>query len=171
MLSTTSKSFRDRLVTLWLSRSPRERRLVTYATVILVLSGYIWMLAAGTQAGATLRSNLPGLRMQAITLEQHATEITQLRALPGQASSNSSLLTLVQSMADVAGLSDSLSTLEALDINRVAIEVSTIAFPLWIDWINTLEQQGIRVERIRMETLLTPGLVSASATLLRVSQT
>ncbi|MDP3516456.1 MAG: type II secretion system protein M [Pseudohongiella sp.] len=170
MLATATKSLRQRLITQWLSRSPRERRLLTYASATLTLSGYIWMLVAGTQAGATLRSNLPGLRMQAITLDQHANEIAQLRPLPSQASSNTSLLILVQSMAEIAGLSDSLSTLEALDINRVAIEVGTISFPLWIDWINTLEQQGIRVERIRMETLLTPGFVSASVTLLRVSQ-
>jgi len=153
----------------WNALSPRERRLITIASVTLAASLYVWLLVTGSVTGNALRGSLPELRMQALTLEQHAVELEKLRLLPAPMPSNTNLLVLVQEMLVVAGISDMLTKSQAVDANHVTVEFVTIPFPLWIDWINTLSDQGIRVESISMETLLTPGLVSTKATLGRTA--
>lgn len=169
--NSASQTIHSSAKSYWNALAPRERRLITIASVTLAASLYVWFLITGSVAGKALRDRLPELRMQALTLEQQAVELEQLRLLPAPMPSDTSLLVLVQEVMVVAGISDMLTTSQAVDVNHVMVEFGTIPFPLWIDWVNTLSGQGIRVESISMETLLTPGLVSTKATLGRaVSQ-
>lgn len=151
----------------WRARSPREQQLLAITTTVMVASLTLWLLISGQSAVNALHGSLPALRMQAETVERQASELERLRLLPAPAASAASLLPMVQEMAIIAGLADTLSSLDALDSDRVVVVFGTIAFPMWIDWLHTLSLQGIRVEHITMETLLTPGLVSTRATLLR----
>ncbi|MDO9475759.1 MAG: type II secretion system protein GspM [Pseudohongiella sp.] len=167
VLSTSTHSIAQLVRTQWQARSPRERQLLAITTTVMVVSLTLWLLISGHGAVTALHSTLPALRMQAETVERQASELERLRLLPAPAASAASLLPMVQEMAIIAGLTDTLSSLDALDSDRVVVAFGTIPFPMWIDWLHTLSLQGIRVESITMETLLTPGLVSTRATLLR----
>lgn len=142
---------------------------MTLTTAVLIVCLATWLTVSGHRTTTALRGSLPALRMQALTVERQADEIEQLRLLPAPASADAALLPMVQEMATIAGLSAMLSTLDTLDNQRVVVTFGTIAFPVWIDWLNTLSMQGIRAENVSMETLLTPGLVSTTATLRRTA--
>jgi type II secretory pathway component PulM len=165
--STSTPAMLRALQAQWQTRSPRERRLLSITSALLLAGLLTWLLISAYHSSRALRVSLPVLRVQAQTLEQHAYDIEQLRLLPAPATTHTRLLPLLQDLVVIAGLSDSAPVLEALDSHRVTVAFGAISFPLWVDWLNTLSQQGIRVESITMETLLTPGLVSTQATLQR----
>lgn len=152
---------------LWMARSPQERKLII-AIAAVVLSGlYAWLLYSAGQTGSALRANLPGLRMQAHSIELQATEIESLRTLPMPVASDSALLPLVQTSAANAGLTEMLTSIEARGVEQVFVEFGAIPFSTWLDWVSALSQQNIRVESVRMEALTARGLVSVSVVLNR----
>ena len=156
---------------LWLARAPQERRLLAVATGVVVVGLVVWLLAVGSQASTALRGSLPALRMQAVTFEQQAAELEILRSVPAPTRPDAPLLPLIQETIASAALSGMLSTIEPLGPEQVVVVFGAIEFSTWLAWIAVLEQQNVRVEQVRVETLATsavPGLVSVAATLGRV---
>ncbi len=156
---------------LWLARAPQERRLLVVASGALVLGLVVWLLTIGSQSSAALRASLPALRMQAATFEQQAAELEILRSVPAPPTPDAPLLPLIQETIGSAALSGMLSTIEPLGPEQVVVVFGAIEFSTWLAWIAVLEQQDVRVEQVRVETLATsavPGLVSVAATLGRV---
>lgn len=156
---------------LWLARAPQERRLLAVASGVMVVGFVVWLLAIGNQASTALRGSLPALRMQAITFEQQAAELEVLRSVPAPTLADAPLLPLIQETIASAAMSGMLSTIEPLGPEQVVVVFGAIEFSTWLAWISVLEQQDVRVEQVRVETLATiavPGLVSVAATLGRV---
>jgi len=151
----------------WLARAPQERKLIIAVAAVLLAGLYLWLLYAGSQTSSAMRASLPGLRMQAHTLELQAAEIESLRLLPMPTGSDSALLPWVQTSAANAGLTEMLTSIEARGVDQVAIEFGAIPFSVWLDWISTLGQQNIQVESVHIESLTAPGLVSVSLLLNR----
>jgi type II secretory pathway component PulM len=152
---------------LWLARTPQERKALAFGTLVLFVLLYMWLLQAGRAARSSLEDSVLTLRTQAATLEQQAGELEQFRTMPPVPAADVALLPLVQTAAANAGLTDLLLHSQALDADQVTLSFGAIPFATWLQWIDTLQVQHIRVASTRIETLSTPGLVSVTATLMR----
>jgi type II secretory pathway component PulM len=74
----------------------------------------------------------------------------------------------VQAQAGATGLSRALQRIDALDANQVQVVFGAVAFADWLAWVAKLQAQHVRLDACRVEALTAPGLVSVSATLIRV---
>jgi general secretion pathway protein M len=107
------------------------------------------------------------LHAQANRLERDASELVQLRAAPPETAAPTDLRALVQARIERAGLSRLLVRLDTPDSNQVRVEFGAIPFADWLSWVTALQTQQVRLESCRVDALSTPGLVSATATLVR----
>jgi type II secretory pathway component PulM len=152
----------------WTSRSPVERTLIVVSTVILCALLYAALLWSAEHARARLGSAVRELQTQALVLEQHATEIERIRALPRPIVSATDLRSLVQAQAGAAGLTRALTRIDpGGDPNSVRVAFGAAPFPEWLNWVSGLQAQQVRLEACRLEALATPGLTSVAATLVR----
>lgn len=136
------------------------------AVVVIIL--YLWLLQSATQARVRLQASVATLQTQAVQLEQQSAEYARLRAAPAPVVSQIDLRTLVQSHSDSAGLSQALIKIDVQDAHRVQVAFGAMSFADWLDWAQTLQSQQIRVEACRIEALSTAGLVSITASLVRI---
>ncbi|HUX65133.1 type II secretion system protein M [Sulfuricella sp.] len=159
---------RAQLLKAWASRAPRERTVIVILMVIMGAALYVWLVQSGGREHSRLRASVPALRAQAARLEQQAAELERLRATPATPASQTDLRALVQAQADAAGLSHALVKIDAPDANQVGIVFGAVVFADWLNWVASLKSQQVRLDTCRIETLSTPGMVSVTATLLRV---
>ena len=158
---------RARLRKAWESRAPRERVVIATLAVILAAALYFLLVQSAGRARAQLRTGVTTLRAQAARLEQQAAELERLRAAPAISASQTDLRTLVQAQAGAAGLSRALVRIDAPDADQVVVVFGAVAFADWLNWIDALKSQHVRLDTCRIEALSTPGLVSVTATLVR----
>jgi general secretion pathway protein M len=158
---------KKRAQTLWESRSPRERKVITVMAIVLGVALYVVLVQNTWRGRAQLRTSIAALRTQANTLESQADELQRLRSAPPPSMSRTDLRTLLQGEADTAGLSRSLVRIDAGDPDQVVVVFGAVPFAQWLNWIAGLKSQQVRVDSGRIEALSTPGLVSVTATLAR----
>jgi general secretion pathway protein M len=158
---------KKRVQTLWESRSPRERKVITVMAIVLGVCLYVVLVQGSWRARAQLRTGIATLRTQANTLDQQADELQRLRSAPPPSTSRTDLRTLLQGEAESAGLARSLVRIDAVDPDQVVVVFGAVAFAQWLNWIAGLKSQQVRVDAGRIEALSTPGLVSVTATLAR----
>jgi general secretion pathway protein M len=158
-----------RLPNLWQQRSPQERKSLALVATVFLLGLYAWLVWSFTQSGNVLRNSVPVLRMQAQVFELQAAELEHLRTLPVLASTNSDLLLQVEQTVLQAGLSGLLPRLEAQGRDHVLVGSDAIPTSTLLDWISVLQQQGILVDKVLIESLSTPGLVSVTLVLTRTA--
>jgi general secretion pathway protein M len=156
-----------RLRKAWESRAPRERAVLSALAVVLAAALYVGLVQSAGRARAQLRSSVPTLRAQAARLEQQAAELERMRSAPAISASQTDLRTLLQAQAGAAGLSRALVRIDAQDADQVVVVFGAVAFADWLNWITGLKSQHVRLDACRIEALSTPGLVSATATLVR----
>jgi general secretion pathway protein M len=159
-----------KLRTLWQSRAPRERVVITVVAVLAGVASYVWLVQSAGLAHTRLRTTVPVLRAQAARLEQQAAELQHLRAEPAPSASTTDLRSLVQAQADAAGLSRALLRIDAPDPNQVLVVFGAVSFADWLNWVAGLTTQQVRLDTCRVEALSTPGLVSVTATLVRAKR-
>ena len=158
---------RARLRKAWESRAPRERVVIATLAVVLAAALYFLLVQSAERARTQLRTSVATLRAQAARLEQQAAELERLRAAPALSASQTDLRTLVQAQAGAAGLARALVRIEAPDADQVVVVFGAVAFADWLNWIDALKAQHVRLDACRIEALSTPGLVSVTATLVR----
>ena len=74
----------------------------------------------------------------------------------------------MEAQAGAAGLSRALQKIDAADANQVQVVFGAVAFANCLSWVAALEAQHVRLDACRIEALSTPGLVSVTATVVRV---
>ena len=156
-----------KLQKVWQSRSPQEMMIITAFLAVLGAALYVWLLLSGGQARLHLRTSVMALRAQAENLNQQASEYSRLRATPLPAISPTDLRTLVQSRITDTVLARSLVRIDVSDADQVVVVFDALAFTDWLNWINSLKSQRVRLDACRIEALPTPGMVSLTATLVR----
>jgi type II secretory pathway component PulM len=156
-----------RLRNIWVSRAPRERKIISVMAAVLVIALYAWVVQSVGQAGLRLRASGMTLQAQAIRLDRQAAELGRLRNAPVLSVSQTNLRTLVQDHAGAAGLSRALVSIDAPNPDQVVMVFGAVAFADWLKWIDGLKSQHVSIEACRIEALSTPGLVSVTATLVR----
>jgi general secretion pathway protein M len=142
--------------------------LVLSAAIIAIL--YVFLLVSANRSRPQLRASVLSLRTDASRLEQQAAEIERLRAVRPPIASQTDLRTLIQAQAGSAGLASALVRIDAPEANRVEVVFGAVAFPDWLNWVVTLNTQGIRLETCRIEALSQPGLVSVTAAFVRAGR-
>lgn len=156
-----------RLRRIWESRAPRERKIIAVMAAVLAVALYVWVVQSAGQARLRLRASVMTLQDQAARVDQQAAELGRLRGAPALSVSQTNLRTLVQDHAGAAGLSRALVSIDAPNPDQVVMVFGAVAFADWLEWIDGLKSQHVRVEACRIEALSTPGLVSVTATLVR----
>jgi len=155
------------LLRLWQSRSPRERMVIAVMSVLLVVLSYVALVLSAERARTQLRTSVTALRAQAARVDQQAAELARLRSAPPVSASQTDLRTLVQTQAGDAGLSRSLVRIDAPDADQVVVVFGAVPFADWLNWIDGLKAQQVRLDTCRIEAMSTPGLVGITATLVR----
>jgi len=158
---------RARLRKAWQSRAPRERVVIAALAVVLGAALYVGLAYSAGRARAQLRASVTTLRAQAALLEQQAAELERLRAAPPASVSTTDLRSLVQGQVNAAGLSRALVRIDAADADHVVVVFGAVAFSDWLNSIDGLKSQQVRLDACRIEALSTPGFVSVTATLVR----
>ena len=154
--------------TFWQSRAPSERRTISIMLMVLILSLCGWVLYSAAKARGPLSENVMILRSQAVGVAEGAAELTRLRALPQAVLSSANLRDLLLQQVENAGLSSSLLNTSTQSSNHVEAVFGVIDFRQWLKLVEELHAQNVRVESAVVEALATPGLVSITATLIRV---
>lgn len=150
---------------LWLSRAPRERRVIAVLAALLGVASYVLLLNAAERGRGELRTSVSSLRTQAVLLDQQAAEYGRLRAAPAPAASPADLRTVVQGRVDAARLA--LTRIDAPDADHVRVTLGAVPFADWLGLVSALQAQHVRLEAARIEALASTGLVSVSATFAR----
>jgi type II secretory pathway component PulM len=159
---------RARLQKLWQARAPRERVVIAVLAATIAVLFYLWLLQSGGRARLQLGASVVALQAQAARLDRDAEELLRLRALPPTPAAQGDLRSLVQAQLGAAGLSRALLKIDAPDANQVQVALGAVAFAEWLAWVASLQVQHVRLDACRLEALSTPGLVSVTATLIRV---
>ncbi len=158
---------RARLRKIWESRSPRDRVLIAILAAVVAAVLYLWLVQSAQRARTQLDASLSVLRAQAIRLDQDATELARVRAMPVPAAAQTDLRTLIQSRAEAAGLARALVRIDATDANQVQVVFGAVAFADWLAWVAGLQAERIRLDTGRVEALTTAGMVGVTATFIR----
>ena len=158
---------KQKLLNIWESRSPRDRVIIIVLAVVVGAALYLWLAQSAYRARTQLGASLTTLRAQAAHLNQDATELERVRALPAPPASKTDLRTLVQARTEAAGLARALVRIDAPDANQVQVVFGAVAFAEWLAWVASLQAEHIRLDTGRIEALTTPGMVGVSATFTR----
>ena len=150
----------------WEARTPHERAVLVALAVVLLAAILVSFVRTASEARSRLRPSVTALHGQLAHLEEQAREIERLRAAPPVAASQSDLRALVQSRMG-ATLSGALVRVDALDADRVEVAFGAVSFSDWLNWLAGLKALQVRVAASRIESMSSPGLVSATATLER----
>lgn len=154
---------RARLRNLWESRAPRERLLITVLLIVLGSALYLWLAQSAHQARTRLHSSVPMLRTQAGNFEKQASEYERLPVVPSP-SLPSDLRSLVQAQADIAGISHTLTGIDAVGADQVRVVFHAVPFADWLGWVSTMQLQHVRFNSGRIEAMPEPGVVNVTAT-------
>ena len=152
---------------LWMSRSPRERRVIAVVAALLAAVAYPWLLVSADRARGQLGERVAASRTQAALLDQRAAEYQRLRTAPAPSASPTDLRTLVQARLEAARLAGAVTLLETPDAQHVRIAFGAVPFAEWLGWVAALQAQNLQLDAARIEALAAPGLVSVSATFVR----
>ena len=153
----------------WQSRSPRERKVLAAMAVIVALVLYALLVLSAQRARHRLLPAVFELRGQVVGMDRSVSELARLRAMPVTPATATDLRLLVQSGIDSAGLTSSLTRIEAVDAQQVNVVFSAVPFADWLAWVEAMQVQHVRLNGTRIEALSTPGRVNVSATLVRTS--
>ena len=138
----------SRLGQAWQAISPRERRLVLAAGVVVLVGLVVSLLDWSRSERGRLARSLPRAEAQLEQVQEAATELTRLRGQTApQRAAGPALLEAAQASARSRGLALALQgTGDGLQIKG---QVSLDAF---VDWLAALQRdQGLRVQRLEIQ--------------------
>ena len=156
------------LATLWHSRSPRERSLVSAGAVVfglMLVVALVWLPLE--RARVRLDAELPQLRASVAALTRDADEVRRLKALPPTIPANPAPLATVMGAnawsRELPGVQ-----LSVPDEKHVRLAAADVSFTALLDWLATARAaHGLRVETARIDALPLPGRVRVELTLAR----
>jgi type II secretory pathway component PulM len=156
------------LATLWHSRSPRERSLVSAGAVVfglMLVVALVWLPLE--RARTRLDAELPRLRASVAALTRDADEVRRLKALPATIPANPAPLAAVMGAnawsRELPGVQ-----LSVPDEKHVRLAAADVSFTALLDWLATARAaHGLRVESARIDALALPGRVRVELTLAR----
>jgi general secretion pathway protein M len=148
----------------WQARNPRERMILSYGGVFLLLTllyGLAWLPIS--EGRKKLSRTLPQLRVDAAQMRAGAQELTGLQANTGAALGEARQA--VESGLQNANLRDKVSAIDRIDAQRVRLTLNGVAFDaLLLFFENMQTQQRLRVESLQIQAAES-GRVKGNVTL------
>lgn len=148
----------------WQARNPRERAILSYGGVFLLLAllyGLAW--SPISEGRKKLSRSLPQLRADAAQMRASAQEIAGLQANTGAALGDARQA--VESGLQSANLRDKVSAIDRIDAQRVRLTLNGIPFDSMLMFLETMQaQQHLRVETLQIQAAES-GRVKGSLTL------
>lgn len=153
---------------LWLSRSERERSLVSAGLVVLAImlvAALVWLPLERVRV--RLNAELPQLRASVAALERDAAQAKRLRAMPPTVPPNQAPLATVMGANAWARQMPGVQ-LSIPDERHVRLAAADVSFTALLDWLHTAQAaHGLRVESGRIDALPATGRVRAELVLAR----
>ena len=150
----------------WQARNPRERMILTYGGVFLMLTllyGLAWLPIS--EGRKKLSATLPQLRADVVQMRTHAQEVTGLKGTTGAASGDARQA--AESGLQGANLSDKVSAIDRVDAQRVRITLNGMPFDALLMFLGDMQsQQKLRVETLQIQAT-DAGRVKGAVTLLK----
>ena len=138
----------------WQARNPRERMILTYGGVFLMLTllyGLAWLPIS--EGRKKLSATLPQLRADVAQMRTHAQEVTGLQANgprpPGTGAASGDARQAAESGLQGANLRDKVSAIDRVDAQRVRITLNGMPFDALLMFLGDMQSQ----QRLRVETL------------------
>ncbi len=152
----------------WLDNlAPRERNLVYLAAALVGIAALYFavvMPLAGMNARGTARVEKKAADLA--WMQQVAPQVMAARASGGAASSNESLVVLVDRTGRDAGLGNSVRDQSPDGERGLRLRLEGAPFDVLVAWLASLQQQyGVSVQAATIDAGSAPGLVNASLTL------
>ena len=155
----------------WQARNPRERMILTYGGVFLILTllyGLAWLPIS--EGRKKLSATLPQLRADVVQMRVHAQEVTGLKANgprpPGTGASSGDTRQAAESGLQSANLRDKVSAIDRVDAQRVRITLNGMPFDALLMFLGDMQsQQRLRVETLQIQAT-DAGRVKGAVTLL-----
>jgi general secretion pathway protein M len=157
----------EKLLAGWSGVSPRERRLVLFAAVLLLLAAVFLVLVEPAWRGrAALQKELPLLRAQFATVQSLAQEAGTLAGRGGAAPVSAAQVRLaLEKSAAAAGLGPSLQKIE-LNGELIEMRFRGVSHERWLGWLAAaLPETRARVVDLSLTREAAPGVVSARVVL------
>ena len=132
----------------WQARNPRERMILTYGGIFLLLSllyGLAWLPIS--EGRKKLSATMPQLRADVVQMRTHAQEVAGLQADAGAASGDARQA--AESGLQGANLRDKVSAIDRVDAQRVRISLNGMPFDALLMFLGDMQSQ----QRLRVETL------------------
>jgi type II secretory pathway component PulM len=152
----------------WLDNlAPRERNLV-YVGAALAAIALLYFLVVMPLQGMNARSAARVAKKTAdlAWMQQVAPQVTAAGAAGPAASTNESLVVLVDRTGREAGLGSSVRDQSPSGENGLRLRLEAAPFDVLVAWLASLQQQhGVTVEAAIIDSASAPGLVNASLTL------
>ena len=149
----------------WQARNPRERMILTYGGVFLMLTllyGLAWLPIS--EGRKKLSATLPQLRADVVQMRTHAQEITGLQASTGVASGEPRQA--AENGLKGANLRDKVSAIDRVDAQRVRVTLNGMPFDALLMFLGDMQsQQRLRVETLQIQAA-DAGRVKGAVTLL-----
>ena len=138
----------------WQARNPRERMILIYGGVFLMLTllyGLAWLPIS--EGRKKLSATLPQLRADVAQMRTHAQEVTGLQANgprpPGTGAASGDARQAAESGLQGANLRDKVSAIDRVDAQRVRITLNGMPFDALLMFLGDMQSQ----QRLRVETL------------------
>lgn len=149
---------------LWMAKTARERKLLSFALIFVVCSAlYVFLWQPAEKARTALQQSLPQMRAEAARMREQALEIGKLKkGIPQTASTD--LKTDIALSASRHHIS-----VTAIDVDgegHARTVVDKIPFDDWIVWLEKLQQENhLHLEAVKIDSLADAGMVRIEAKL------
>jgi general secretion pathway protein M len=148
----------------WQARNPRERAILTYGGMFLLLAmlyGLAWLPIS--EGRKKLTRSLPQLRLDIAQMRSSAKELVGLQANTGAASGEPRQV--VESALQAANLREKVSAIDRVDAQRVRLALSGMPFDALLMFLENMQsQQKLRVETLQIQAAET-GRIKGTVTL------
>jgi general secretion pathway protein M len=145
----------------WQAMSPRERRLVVVASLVLTV-GLVWglLIDPAMRGRARLATELPALRAQLGQMEALSAEAKRLGGAGGAKLTAAQVREELERSAGVAGLRANLAKTQA-EAGRIEMQFVDAPFAAWLGWLDgvqrTLRLRVLQVSVARANAPAGPG--------------
>ncbi len=152
----------ESLLLRWQAMAPRERRLVTLATLLVLGYGvFALLIEPALNTRTTLGQELPRLRDQLAQVEQLSQEAQRLSQVTGQRDTSEAVRLKLERSIEQAGLKPYLGR---FDLGDTLVELAFQGVPhaQWLAWLETvLRESRLRVVDVGLVRDPQPGRVAA----------
>jgi general secretion pathway protein M len=155
-------AFLDPYLARWRQLEARERRLLAWGGVALILFLLYALIWAPIQTDLErLRASVPQNQNKLALMRTQAHEVAQLRTRAPASTLGGNLLSTVEQSAMNRGLRQSMARIEPEGANAARVTFEEVNFNSLVSWLADLQSQGVRVENANVQRRPGAGLVSA----------